>query len=205
MQGANDTNVDANQWLRTTLSRGFEYREDGGAGGSGDGAFVTYTGTDSFNQRVRGVLQFASDAKATTGLQTLGMDVFMDDNTAANALTFRVELYGWNGTNSPILALGGGTANDGTYNVTDLNGAATIFDTTIAATSVADAAWQNVTLGTIDLDTGYDFYAWRVGVFGATDTDVFSFENITVIPEPSAALLGGLGLLVLLSRRRLAA
>jgi MYXO-CTERM domain-containing protein len=37
---------------------------------------------------------------------------------------------------------------------------------------------------------------------GNLDVDTVQFTNITVVPEPSAALLGGLGLLALLRRRR---
>ncbi len=44
----------------------------------------------------------------------------------------------------------------------------------------------------------------RVGFLlgGNLDVDTVQFNNITVVPEPSAALLGGLGLLALLRRRR---
>jgi len=44
----------------------------------------------------------------------------------------------------------------------------------------------------------------RVGFLlgGNLNVDTVQFNNITVVPEPSAALLGGLGLLALLRRRR---
>ena len=44
----------------------------------------------------------------------------------------------------------------------------------------------------------------RVGFLlgGNLNVDTVQFNNITVVPEPSAALLGGLGLLALLHRRR---
>jgi hypothetical protein len=106
------------------------------------------------------------------------MDVFLDDNSASNALTFLVELYAWNsGQTGPKLSLGGPTANVATYNVTTLGGAQTILNARIAATSVADAAWQTVTLGKVDLGSGYDFYAWRIGVMGQTNGDGFAFDN----------------------------
>lgn len=181
----NDTGVTANQWLLTTLTRGFRYDTNGGAGGSGDGAFVPSTHSDSFNQRPRGVIQFASDGKATTGSRTITMDVFMVDNTPANALTFRIELYAWNGATSPGLSVGGGTENAPSYNVTNLNGAVTILDTTVAATNVPHNTWQTVTFGNVDLGSGYDFYVWRIGVFGHANGDVFKFNNVSVTtPAP---------------------
>lgn len=171
-----DTGINANQWLWTAISGGFAYDGNGGSGGAGDGAFVPTTG--SFVQNFRAVLQFAADGKTTTGSQTFGMDVFRDDNTLDNDLTFRVELYAWNGASSPGLSVGGSTT---AYNTTALNGATTILDTTVdAADDVAEAAWQTVTLGTVDLGSGYDFYAWRIGVLGQTDGDVFKFDNVTV-------------------------
>jgi len=109
------------------------------------------------------------------------MDVFMDDNSASNTLTFLVELYGWNaGETGPKLSMGGGTANDPGYNHTILGDATTILNTQVAATGVADAAWESVTLGSVDLGSGYDFHAWRIGVMGQTNGDDFAFDNLTV-------------------------
>lgn len=183
--GSVDTGIVAGQWLRTSLTRGFQYDANGGAGGTGDGAFVPTTHSDAFNQRIRGVIQFATDGKATTGTRTISMDVFMADNTPANALTLLVEWYAWNGPLSPGLSVGGGIPNEATYNVTNLNGAATLLNTTIAATSVPHQTWQTVSLGTVDLGSGYDHYVWRIGVFGQTDGDVFKFDNLSVTsPTP---------------------
>lgn len=55
------------------------------------------------------------------------------------------------------------------------------------------------------LDTSISASAFdRVGFLtaGNLDVETVQFNNITVVPEPSAALLGGLGLLGLLRRRR---
>jgi hypothetical protein len=171
-------------WLWSTLTRGFAYSPNGGAGGTGDGAFVAYTPRDPFNQRPRAVAQFAADNKTTRGSQTLRMDVFMDDNSASNPLTFLVELYAWNsGQTGPKLSLGGGAANSATYNSTILGNAQTLLKTQVAATSVADAAWQTATLSTVDLGNGYDFYAWRIGVMGQTTGDTFAFDNVGLVGD----------------------
>ena len=179
-----NTGREAGTWLWSTLTRGFAYSANGGAGGTGDGAFVSYTPGDPFNQRPRAVAQFAADNKTTRGSQTLRMDVFMDDNSASDPLTFLVELYAWNsGQTGPKLSLGGGSANNATYNSTVLGNAQTILKTQIAAASVPDAAWQTATLGTVDLGNGYDFYAWRIGMMGQTTGDAFAFDNVGLVGE----------------------
>lgn len=207
-EDGSDTGVNAGEWVWTNLTRGFEYSGTGGDTGEG-GALVNYSGGDSFNQKPRGVAQFSNDGSATTGSQTISMDVFMDDNTASNALSFIVELYAWNsGDTGPLLSLGGATANDSSYNVTTLGDATTILNTIVTAASVSDAAWDTVTLGSVDLGTGYDYYAWRIGAMGQTDGDAYAFDNISVvsaIPEPSAIVLFSIaGVMLLLLRRRVA-
>jgi hypothetical protein len=190
-----NTARNAGEWLWSRLSRGFAYNASGGA--AGDGAFVAYTGADSFNQRPRAVVQFAHNGSTTTGPQTLAMDVFLDDNSASHALTFLVQLYAWNaGQTGPRLSLGGATENVATYNVTTLGGAQTLLNTRIAATSVADAAWQTVTLGQLDLGNGYDFYAWRIGVMGQSPGDGFAFDNVRVVGEDTTFMqwIDGFGL-----------
>lgn len=193
--GPVDTARNAGEWLWSTLTRGFAYSAGGGA--AEDGAFVPYTPGDPFNQRPRAVVQFAYDGSLTTGSRTIRMDVLMDDNTASTPLTFLVELYAWNrGQTGPKLSLGGPNVNTATYNVTTLGSAQTILKTQIAATSVADAAWQTVTLGTVDLGNGHDFYAWRIGAMGQSPGDAFAFDNVRVIGEPPTygQWIGGFGL-----------
>lgn len=77
----------------------------------------------------------------------------------------------------------------------------------IAASDFTAGEWKTVTVtGSLDLATGYDFYAWRVGVVGAdgTDGDIASFDNITVVPEPGtfALLAEFTGLISVMIRRR---
>lgn len=179
LENGSDTGVDANAWLWSALTRGFSYDASGGGTGQG-GAFV---GSSDFNQKPRAVAQFATDGKTTQSWQSIKMDVLMDDNTASNALTLLVELYAWNtGELGPQISLGGGTVNDPSYNVTNLNDAATLLNTTIAATAVGDATWETFDLGNVDLGSGYDYYAWRIGIMGAEIGDNFAFDNLTVSP-----------------------
>jgi len=176
-----DSSMGANEWIDTGISRGSTYDPDGGAGGAADGAFVGDPSVDPFNQKPRAEFYFVDDNKQSTGLLDFGLDVFLDDNTAANDLLFQVELYAWNdGENGPLLSAGGKLANDPAYNLTDLGDAVTILNTQVLATEVADAAWETVLLGTADVGTGYDNYAWRIGVLGATTDDIFAFDNVTV-------------------------
>lgn len=176
----NPADPGANQWVWSDLSRGFEYNADGGAGGVSDGAFVQ-SAADDFNQKPRAVLYFADDNKLTTGPLDFGIDVFFQDNTVDNALQFLVELYAWNDSDlSPLLSAGGGTGNDPTYNLTDLGDSITILNTQVLATSVTSSTWTTIPLGSADVGTGFDNYAWRIGVMGATPTDTFAFDNVTV-------------------------
>lgn len=173
--GSTDTGVDANEWLWSTLTRGFSYDPNGGDGGTGDGAFVQ-NGSSRFNQRFRSVILFADDQKETTGEREVRVDLFLDDNTASNALTFHCELFAWNSTQAgPSLSLGGDQSG---YNLTAPGDAVTLLDTTVAATEVSDATWETQLLGTFDVGSGYDFYAWRIGVSGQADGDFFAFDNL---------------------------
>jgi hypothetical protein len=180
-----DTGRIAGEWVWTTLTRGFAYNPDGRA--TGNGAFGAYSPGDPYNQRPRAVAQFAANYKSTTGQQPLQLDVFLDDNSATNPLTLIVELYGWNtGQTGPRLSLGGSTANVPTYNVTSLGNARTVLNAQIPAGTVADANWQTVTLGPLDLGAGHDFYAWRIGVMGHSPGDVYSFDNLRVGDEQTS-------------------
>lgn len=180
----------ANAWIETSLSRGFRYDPDRGAGGSGDGALIEDPAV-VFNQKPRSALYFVDDGKQSQGQLASSIDLFLDDNTATNALQFQVELYAWqDGEVAPQLSSGGATANDPTYNVTELGDAIAILQTQVLAESVADATWETVSLGSIDVGAGYDNYVWRIGILGATPTDLFAFDNVVVSAVAGPRLTG---------------
>ncbi|MEM6883998.1 MAG: PEP-CTERM sorting domain-containing protein [Verrucomicrobiota bacterium] len=196
-----DTGIDANGgWIRQNLSQGFTYNAAGGDTGEG-GAFVQ-NGT-TFGDNYRAVGQFNQDSKATTGLVDVSIDVFLDDNSTLRELSFNVELFGWDtGDTAPGLSYGGAASG---YNVTNLGGATALINSQITQSSVTNASWETVTVSSsLDLGTGYDYYAWRIGVFDANNNDVFAFDNVSVtaVPEPSSFAMIAIGLLALLGLRR---
>lgn len=206
-ENAVDTLVDVDEWVWASVTRGFEYSATGGDTGEG-GAFIQSAG-DDFNQKPRAVLQFAQDSQATTGDVSISMDVFFDDNSAANALFFNIELFAWDsGDIAPGLSVAGATGNDATYNVTSAGEATLLLNNVqLAASSFTDATWETASIASsLDLGVGYDFYAWRIGVVGGTPGDTFAFDNLTVtaIPEPDTyALLASLtGFTFIMLRRR---
>ena len=182
-EGGADIGRDTNQWVRSALTRGFAYSASGGS--SGDGSFVQES-SDTFNEKPRAVLQFAKDGKTTTGSAKIEMDVYFDDNDVDNDLYFNVELYAWNdGETAPALSTGGGTADTNSYNVTTLNDAVALLDNVqLAASDFSDATWTTATVSdSVALGGGYDYYAWRIGVVGASVGDNFAFENLEVSPQ----------------------
>ena len=191
--GGNDSGIDANQWVWTQLAYNFMYSADGGNGGGG--GFIQ---SSSANERPRAVGFFADDAKATTG----DVEASIDFKFGHVDQSLHVELYAWNnGQTAPVLSWGGGTANNSNYNVTTLGDAVTVRDTQIAASNLD--AWQTISLGTLTLNTGYDHYAWRVGILGADNGTTFAFDNLVAgVPEPSTFALAALGLEGLRRRRR---
>ncbi len=61
----------------------------------------------------------------------------------------------------------------------------------------------NLSLNTVNwLDSGSNLFSTTGGSFSLTQSGQDVILNFTIVPEPSVALLGGLGLLALLRRRR---
>lgn len=86
----------------------------------------------------------------------------------------------------------------------------TAFNLSFTQTSGSGGTWSIVRSGGVtDSDSGtytgvaenFKFYISSTTGNGASQDNLY-FNNLTVVPEPSAALLGGLGALMLLRRRR---
>lgn len=189
-ESTNTTTVGVSEWMISKVSRGFEYSRTGGV--TGDGAFVQHS-DNAFNGKPRSVFQFAKDNKATKGSIDIKIDVFLDDNSSgADTLSFWVDLYAWNtGEDGVCLSVWEKSLDNlGTD-------AVTLLDTVVLSSgTIANAAWTTVDVGTIDLGTGYDYYAWRISVLGAGVDDIFAFDNV-VVPEPAT-----MGLLSMVMMRR---
>ncbi len=176
-----ETDVQANEWLWSGLTRGFQYGQSSEKTGE-NGAFISKEiKADHATFRPRAVAQFSRDLKATKGVRGLRMDVMLDDNSDRGDLTLLVELYAWNqGQAGPALSMGGPRPNHPTYHVTTLNDAVPVFSTQVLASSISDNSWETINLGALDLGDGYDFYAWRIGILSATVDDRFAFDNVRI-------------------------
>lgn len=95
-----------------------------------------------------------------------------------------------------IFDIGAGLSSN-TFNLFDVIGATSGNFSSVSLTGF----YGNETFG-FDLDSGVWTATTNAGNEVWTFTQSSGDLNLTVIPEPSAALLGGLGLLALLRRRR---
>lgn len=167
---------------------------------------------------------FISKASTFDDLTTANVSL-MDGSTS---FVMTVSSVGGN-LNSNSTGLGVGDANiDGTsesitisfnidveFNLIDLGGTGSAID------GVLDGASFTINSDTINLYTGQPNYNGTTGVYtptspialdagntivltGSSIDAIFDLDgiNITAIPEPSTALLGGIGFLMLLRRRR---
>jgi MYXO-CTERM domain-containing protein len=102
------------------------------------------------------------------------------------------------GTSNITLTFDYVTFGAGPLNVAIYNGAS--FDTVLGTATYAagDFGSKSITVNNVAGGTGIRIGFWSTGDAGLDNVAV----SVTAIPEPSAALLGGLGLLALLRRRR---
>jgi len=157
-------------------------------GGSGT---VALTKSGGGTWELRGANTFTGNTTVSDGTLTL-----------ADASSMRFQI-GDNGVNNSIV--GSGTVNLGGMFVFDLTG---------ASTNIGDF-WNIVDVGSLNESYGSTFsvsstqgsFSESSGEWTITENgQIYAFSQdtgvLTVIPEPRAALLGGLGLLALLRRRR---
>lgn len=81
-----------------------------------------------------------------------------------------------------------------------------LVSTSLTNTAGTNGTWTPITTSSYTATGGEQFYVQVVGTraAGGGTTHQVNFDNLIIdqVPEPSAALLGGLGLLALLRRRR---
>ena len=144
------------------------------------------------NQNPRAVLYFADDNKVSTGELDFSIDLLLEDSTDLNELTFLYEVYAWNdGEIAPRLSWGGATPNDPSYNVTNLGDAVAVLEPgMVRASDIESGQWGTVPLGRVDVGDGYDNYAFRFGILGATEGDDYGLDNVSVTRAGSSVGAG---------------
>jgi PKD repeat protein len=179
------TDSDTNQWFISKLTSLPTWGADAGSGGIGDGALVQVP-LDNVNNKPRGIIQFAHDGKATTG--AVGIAIDFKFNLTDTGMFGNIELYAWNeGDVAPTFSQGGATADSAVYNVTDAGNAVNLLGETgvqIAASGFSADTWKTVKVtNSLDLGSGYDYYAWRIGLVGADGpNDTATYDNLSIIP-----------------------
>lgn len=181
--------------------------DNGGAAGAGSSAWATYANT---NQQTFSSHTFAGGALnvgQTVSLQFDNGDIATDKSTGIqlyNGATLLFQLYVRGGQTIYEFYdnLGGGTFDQDTTAGFSKDGGT--FSFTLNSSTGYSATWGNATPWTgsiqnLSIDR-IQVYNNSAGSGGGNDV---YFNNLTVVPEPSAALLGGLGALALLRRRRI--
>ncbi len=153
-------------------------------GTSGATGWLGYYGSNDSTSSNSGVMQERNIGNASAYISTTGTSTLASYTTANATLTNDIQYsYAMTFTRN---ALGG------------LDYTATMFQATTPTNFLLNLSGTDATPQTFDFD--------RVGflVGGSLDADRAQFRNVdvSVVPEPSCALLGGLGLLALLRRRR---
>lgn len=191
-----DTGLDTDEWVLTTLARGFAYSPTSGNPG---GAMVQNSRNDG-NGKGRGFLQFVADGSNTRGLQTMSADLMLQEQNVAHApLTLQFELYGWTETvdgyaftlGAPDAGLFNFEANGGSVS----NLVLLLKDTVVATTN---SAWRRVTLPVVDFGAGYDCLCLRIAVANqdadtGSGADIYAVDNVrfieTGMPQQTNALI----------------
>ena len=204
--GTGSTNV----WTTSTIGANAGFflgnsgsNGDGNGAGAGTSAWAMYANS---NDQAFSSHTFAGGALVAG--QTVGIDFdngYFDSTKSAgiqlrSGSTVLFSLYFRGGQSFYEYLDAGGLDIDTTKGFSD-DGAAfsfTLNSSTTYTASYGSASWSG-TIANLAVD---NIQIYNNSAGGGSTRDVY-FNNLTIIPEPSAALLGGFGALALLRRRRI--
>lgn len=156
----------------------------------------------------RGLLQYINDGGSTTGTLTLSIDYWVHELNASDSPAgggnFSFEIIAFNDPATVLMDLGAGVDNP----IISGTGYITSGGSYSSYTAVSAATGFQTLQASLDLGAGYDYVGVAIGIsafdpYGNANGETVSFDNLQVVPEPSAfALLGLSGLALLLRRRR---
>lgn len=202
--------LDSDTWRVLGLSDGDS--TFGGTHTSGDFA----RGSDADGVNTGGVYAFDVDpsasVNATLGVQGAGSDFTPGSFTLRIQNTTGGTVTGWNLSYALYVLNNEARSNSWNWSwSTDDSSYTPISTYTSVEAAAGSPAWSNVenpsvsNLNASVANNGFLYLQWSSDdVGGSNNRDEFAIDNISVtaVPEPSAALFGGLGLLALLRRRR---
>ncbi|MCP5533476.1 MAG: autotransporter-associated beta strand repeat-containing protein [Akkermansiaceae bacterium] len=183
----------------TTVTAGTLLVNNGSGSGTGSGLVnVSTTGTLGGSGTIGGATTISGTLAPgnSPGTLSFGSDLGLN-GTAILEIELDPTLMTPGGGFNDLLAVTGNLTLDGLLNVTATSGdflTATLGDTWTLATYGGTLTDNGLSFGSMPaLDVGY---SW------ALDTSTAGSVNLTVVPEAHTALLGALGILLLIRRRR---
>ena len=181
------------------------YLHDGNAG-TGGGDFNT-SGTPSTGTFTRSWNLNAGEGGSTVTITGLAFGLPGSNNTNGNVVTATISYLGADGVagGGNDVVMGSAT---GTLNFPGAGRYEWLFDSPISAKVDAANSVFSVTLTSFAADNAGSTHSMRLKTSSAGLTTAASVKmdvagtSVAVVPEPASALLGGLGALLLLGRRR---
>ena len=181
----------------------------------------TLSGTNSYTgaTTVSGGKLVINGNISTSSLTTVASNATLAGTGTVGATTVNGTFAPGDGGIESLAIVGNLTLNSGSFSLFEINTAGDLADLATATAAMAFGGTLSVTnigaaLANGDTFNLFDWGTTASGTFstvslpGLTDgltwdqSQLYTNGTITVVPEPSAALLGGLGMLALLRRRR---
>ena len=183
---------------------------------------LTLSGTNSYN----GTTDVNDNGKlvingniSTSSLTTVASNATLAGTGTVGATTVNGTFAPGDGGIESLAIVGNLTLNSGSFSLFEINTAGDLADLATATAAMAFGGTLNVTNIGATLANGdvFNLFDWGTNASGTFSTvslpgltggltwdqsQLYTNGTITVVPEPGAALLGGLGMLALLRRRR---